>query len=474
MPSPLTIPLAADAAPEGALPPRPETLAETGLTAEIVAELLLKVLYARGTLGATQLSEIVGLSYLIVDEQMHELQQRRLVGVAGGTGRGRKTYRYELTTLGRSRAQEALAASQYVGPAPVPLEQYRAQVERQSRRGASISRDELREAFADLVLPPDLITALGPAVNSARAMLLYGGSGSGKTLIAETLAGALGGTIYVPYAVLLEGQIVSVYDPVYHHPPNDEGDGPGAAADPIWLREAEEADGETTEEDSVAWFEPVAGYDRRYARVRRPAVVTGGELSLEQLDLQQDPRTRLVQAPVQLKGNGGVLIIDDLGRHRVPARALLNRWLVPLEKRVDYLTLPTGEKVTVPFDCLVIFTTDMNLGAMLDSAFLRRIPYKIQVPTPTRAEWEEIFRRLCWAKRIPYRADAPERIFRDYYEGQGITPRSCHPRDLLECLCATASFVEVEPALTPDLVERVCSSFFVTVHGWVGAAAEEE
>jgi predicted ATPase with chaperone activity len=480
MPTALHVPAAAPAAPESAIPTPPETLAETGLPGEVVAELLLKALYGRGTVGATQLSEIVGLSYLIVDEQLHELQQRRQAGVVGGTGRGRKTYRYELTQAGRVRAQEALAASQYVGPAPVPLEQYLAQVERQSRRGSRITRDQLREAFADLVLSPEVIGALGPAVNSARALLLYGPSGSGKTLIAETLAAALGGTIYVPHAVLMEGQIVSVYDPVYHHPAAEEveeedGDEPvtPAWAAPEEVRD-EPADAEEAgeEEPAVAWFVPVVGYDRRYVRVKRPAVVTGGELSLEQLDLQQDPRTHLVQAPVQLKANGGVLIIDDLGRHRVPARSLLNRWLVPLEKKVDYLTLPTGEKVTVPFDCLVIFTTDMNLGAMLDSAFLRRIPFKIRMPEPTRAQWEEIFRRQCWEKRVPYRADAPDRVFHDYYEGRGIAPRSCHPRDLLECLCATASFLGVEPALSPDLLEQVCESYFVTVSGWEGAVAE--
>ncbi len=463
-----TAPAVARPSSASATPPPPETLADTGLSSGLVIELLLKALYHRGSVVATELAEILGLSYLIVDDLLLDLQHHRLLHVQGGKEGGRKSYRYELTEAGRIRAREAFAVSQYVGRAPVPLEQYTACVEAQSWRSFQVTRARIQEAFSQLVLDMPILEMLGPAVNTARAILLYGGSGNGKTLIAETLARVLGGAIYVPHALLVEGQIVSLYDPVHHQLANDEEqEAEHRAPRPAWLPE-----GEKLSEETVAWFAPADTYDSRYMRVKRPAVLTGGELTLEQLDLRRDPKTNVLQAPVQLRANGGVLIIDDLGRQRVPAHSLLNRWLVPLEKRVDHLTLPTGETVPVPFDCLVIFATDMDLEAMVDGAFLRRIPYKIQVTGPTRLQWEEIFRLACQARGLTFRSRAVDYVFDEYYHRRAISPRACHSRDLLDCLVGTAHYLEVEPALSDDLLERACGAYFTNVRGWNADARE--
>jgi hypothetical protein len=241
----------------------------------------------------------------------------------------------------------------------------------------------------------------------------------------------------------VDGQIMVLYDPVYHHPPTDGSDKePGLTLDSIWVG----ADGE---------------YDRRYIRVKRPVVLTGGELTLDQLDLEYDYQTKMYQAPFQMKANGGVLIVDDFGRQRVPPRDLLNRWIVPLEKRVDFLTLHTGNKFPVPFDCLLIFATNIAPSELVEEAFLRRIHYKIRAESPTRTEYERIFERCCAGAGIAYHPEAVEQVYRDFYGVYSIAPRGCHPRDLIDHLGDIARFLEQEPSLSRDLVERSCKSYFL-------------
>jgi predicted ATPase with chaperone activity len=380
------------------------------------------------------------LPFALVDEELLTLQQRRFIEVRGTTGPNRASYLFDLGGAGRDRAKEALDASQYVGPAPVPLAQYSKWIEAQSIQNAHVTQQSLRAGFSHLVLNESMFEILGPAVNSSKSIFLYGHPGNGKTAIAEAISEMLGGTLYLPYAVDIDGQIMLVYDPVHHEVVESPDDAMGR--DALWIRSG-------------------PGYDRRYARVRRPVVLTGGELTLDQLDLRYDHFTKLYQAPFQVKANGGVLIVDDFGRQRVPPRDLLNRWIVPLEKHVDYLTLHTGGKFPVPFDCLLIFATNLDPAELVEEAFLRRIHYKIPVVDPTRDQYEEIFRRCCQNAGLGYNAETVNYIFDEFYQKRGIRPRGCHPRDLLAHVGDIAKYRELTPELTIDLMARACESYFL-------------
>jgi hypothetical protein len=423
------------------LPFPPESTADTGLTPESIIELLLKTLYVQGARSGQGLVDAICLPFPIVDEQLLQLQHQRLIEVKRTAGAGRGGYIFDLTSAGSDRAREAMASGQYVGPAPVTLEYYRSWIEQQSIRNLHVTRERLLGAFGHMVLDPEFIESFGPAVNSAKSLFIFGDSGNGKTVIAEALARLLGGAFYLPYAVDIGGQIMVVYDPVYHRPASGDETG-GGTNGPEWLREVPE-------------------YDRRFARVERPVVLTGGELTLEQLDLQYDRDTKMYQAPFQVKANGGVLILDDFGRQRVPPRDLLNRWILPLEKRIDFLTLHTGAKFPVPFESLLIFATNLDPDDLVEEAFLRRIHYKVRAQGPSRQQYEEIFRRCASGRGLTYQPEAVAQVYRDFYDARGIAPRGCHPRDLVDHVCDIARFLEVEPALSSDLLERACRSYFL-------------
>lgn len=436
------------------VPPVPTTLAKAGLSAEQLADLIVKMLYVQGARSGQQLCDAIRLPFPILDDRLLDLQQRMFVEVRAARGTGRGGYIFDLTGHGRERAREAMETNQYVGPAPVPLEQYRAWVEAQTIRRVTVTRDRIRAGFSHLVLDGRFLEQLGPAINSAKSMFLYGESGNGKTNLAESIARLLGGDIFVPYAVLVDGHIMVIHDAGYHRArmePDAEPPGEG----PLWLRAA-----------------PV--YDRRFAHVSRPVVFTGGELTLHQLDLEYDVHTKIYQAPFQVKANGGVLIIDDLGRQRVEPRDLLNRWIVPLEKRVDFLTLHTGHKFPVPFDCLVIFATNLDPNDLMDEAFLRRIHYKIHVPSPSYGEYEQIFRRCCVGRQIPFHADRVRYIYERFYERLAIAPRGCHPRDIIDHVCDSARYLESELELTEDLLDRACSTYFLDMPEPGGAPSGAE
>jgi predicted ATPase with chaperone activity len=422
------------------VPPVPDSLADTGLLADAVRDLILKTLYVQGGRTGHHLTEFLKLPFALVDEELLTLQQRRFVEVRGTTGPNRASYLFDLAVAGRDRAKEALEASRYVGPAPVPLTQYSAWTQAQSIQNAHITEESLRAGFSHLVLNHSLFDMLGPAVNSSKSIFLYGDPGNGKTAIAEAISRMLGGELYLPYAVDIDGQIMLVHDPVHHRDAENEAE--VVETDALWLRSG-------------------PGHDRRYAKVKRPVVVTGGELTLDQLDLRYDPFTKLYQAPFQVKANGGVLIIDDFGRQRVPPRDLLNRWIVPLDKRIDYLTLHTGGKFPVPFDCLLIFATNLEPTELVEEAFLRRIHYKVPVVDPTRAEYEEIFRRYCVAGGLSYDSDSVAHIFTEFYEKLGIPARGCHPRDLIGHVGDIAKYRQIAPRLTIEMVDQACRSYFL-------------
>lgn len=447
--------------PEGHdAPPVPEALEEVGLSRESIAGLLLKTLYVQGARTGREIRGEVKLPFGLVDEILLDLQQRQFVEVRGTPGHGRGGYLFALTTEGRERAREELETSRYVGPAPVPLRQYREWTAGESVSEVHISRDKLADASGHVVVDDEVLDLLGPAVNSAKSIFLYGASGNGKTLIAEMIAGLFRGPMFVPYAIDVSGEIVVVYDPVHHGDPLPEPDAEPASSG------LDEGDGR---EPTLA--SPPA-HDPRYARVRRPVVITGGELTLDQLDLRYDPLTRVYQAPLQMKASGGVFVVDDLGRQRVPPRQLLNRWIVPLEKRQDYLTLHSGKKFPVPFDCLVVFSTNIDPEELVEEAFLRRIHYKIFVSDPSRDQYRELFRRECEERGIPFRPDAPEYVRREYYEKRGIPPRSCHPRDIVEHVSDVAAFAGAAPTLTEEFLRQACATYFVSTENGTPPAGE--
>lgn len=447
MSSPQALPAEPTVAPRDepvpSIPRPPETLAETGLSEEAVIELLLKIFYVQGAQTGREVADAVHLPFHIVDDLLLALQQRRIAEVLRTEGHGRAAYVYDLTGSGRERARDALEASKYVGPAPVSLEDYKDWIMHQSVRSVRIGRDRVREGFSDLVLTEETLESLGPAVNSARSLFLHGEPGNGKTAIAERIAAMVGGSVFVPYAVDIDGETMLVYDPV-HHRKVDE-DEPGEVGGSRFLR-----------------AEPP--WDQRYARVHRPTVFVGGELTLDQLDLQYDSFAKFYQAPFQLKASGGVLIIDDFGRQRMRAGDLLNRWIVPLEKEVDFLSLHTGVKFPVPFDTLLIFATNLDPADLVDEAFLRRINFKLKIEGPDRENFERIFRDVCSAQEIEFDGAAVERIYERFYDRFGIHPRGCHPRDLIQHVQAVARYEGVPVALSQNFIDRACRSYFVVMN----------
>ncbi len=422
------------------IPPVPRTLRETGLTDDAIVDFILKTLYVQGTRTGQALADFLCLPFELLDQLLLTLQQRRFIEVRGAGAQSRSSYVFEATSAGRERAREALEANQYVGPLPVPLAEYRRWIERQTIQHVHVDRAAVRLGFQKMVLDEDLMDTLGPAINSAKSLFLFGDPGNGKTLIADCIATMFGGSLFVPYAVDIGGQVMLVFDPVYHHPIE------AAAPDPTSI-----------------WRSTELEFDRRFAQVRRPVVIAGGELTLEQLDLQYDIDTKMYQAPFQVKANGGILIIDDFGRQRVPPRELLNRWIVPLEKRTDFLSAHTGNKFPVPFDCLLIFATNLNPSDLVEEAFLRRIHYKLHVRSPNREQYEEIFRRVGSAMGVPYEKEAIDFIYHEFYGRRGIPPRACHPRDILEHVCDTARFNSVQPTLDIELVRVSANSYFLDV-----------
>lgn len=427
--------------PEPFLPPVPSTMKDLGVSPDFITDLILKMLYVQGARAGHELTEALKIPFSFVDDLLMELQHRYIVQVRGTTSPSRPGYLFDLVNAGRERAREALSSSQYVGPMPVPLAQYQQAALAQSSRLAKVTHQMVRDGFRALVVGDEVLEMLGPAINAGRSLFLYGAPGNGKTVISEAVAGMLGGAIYIPHAIEVEGQILNFFDPVHHRP------------DPIQP--------EVQEDAAFSVLRPRDVHDRRFVRIHRPIVLTGGELTIDQLDLRYDPVAKMYQAPFQTKANGGVLILDDFGRQRAATKDLLNRWIVPLEKRVDYLTLHTGGKFPVPFDVLVVFATNLSPADLVDEAFLRRLQYKIRVPGPTRAQYAEIFARCCAERQVQYHERAVGHVYTAYYERLGIPVRACHPRDLLDHFVALAEFLSVPRQLTLDLLDRACQSYFV-------------
>lgn len=425
-------------------PSAPETLQQAGLTLGFLNDLILRTLYTRGGQLGLDLARQLCLPFKVIEDSLRFLKDEKCVEVAGGDLIGRVSYRFNLTELGRRRAQDAMKICAYVGPAPVPLEDYVEQTYRQAVTGINVTPEALRAAFTHLVIKDELFDAIGPSIVSGKSMFIYGPPGNGKTSIARAIGefmDASGGEIYVPYAFLAENSIITVFDQAVHQP----------------------VDTDQTEaiEDNEATIRRLlnsGAVDPRWVHVRRPVVVTGGELNLEMLDLRYNSDANYYQAPLHLKANGGVFLIDDFGRQLVSPRELLNRWILPLEDRHDYLTVASGKKFEVPFEQLIIFSTNLDPKDLVDDAFLRRIRHKVAVEAPTREVYERIFNSV--ARRLGMNAcpEAVDYLYERYYSRQR-SPRASDCRDLLEIVQAICRFRKQPVQLTRELIAQAASSF---------------
>jgi len=414
--------------------PAPTTLEQTGLAPDQVEMLMVKTLYGGEMTGLT-VADRMRLPFQVIEPLLERARAERLIEVRGMAGSGTASYRFALTDLGRDRAQQYLATSQYCGPAPVPLAVYVDYTRQLAEARGFLDRGRLQSAFAHLVVGDDMLQQLGPAVNAGKSVFLYGPPGNGKTVLAEGMGRAIGGEMYVPHAIDVDGHIITMFDPTCHQPLE-----------------------EMTDRSSLV---ALVLDDRRWVRVRRPVVVVGGELTLDQLDLRYNQLSRFYEAPIQLKANGGVFLVDDFGRQRMRPDDLLNRWIVPLESRVDYLTLHTGKKFQVPFDVLTMFATNLDPSSLADEAFLRRIPYKIAVGNPTVDQFTQIFEMNCRTRRLPFHHVMVAYLYRRHYLPIGRALRACHPRDLLDQIIALCRYRGIEPAVTRELIDAACASYFV-------------
>ena len=383
-------------------PKSPGSIAATGLTAEEIEKLILKFMSARGSATGREVAAQICMPYGIVESIIKRLRAEMLVTLKGAAEAG--DYEFVLTDNGRNLAAEHVRDCSYFGAAPVCLRDYLESMAAQSVARQEVAVEDLHRAFDDLVINKRMLDRLGPAINSGRGMFLFGEAGNGKTSIAERVTSAFGSSIWIPRALGIDGEIVRLFDPGIHTEIKAEDTGSLLMDDEI---------------------------DRRWVHIERPTVIVGGELTMDDLEVTQNPTTRICEAPVQLKSNCGTLVIDDFGRQRMPVDELLNRWIVPLEKRYDFLNLPSGKKIQVPFDQLIIFSTNLEPKDLVDGAFLRRIPYKIQVPDPNREEFTKIFGILAPLMGFEFLPDVVDRLIERHFIPNGRPFRSCQPRDLL-------------------------------------------
>jgi energy-coupling factor transporter ATP-binding protein EcfA2 len=410
------------------IPPIPKDIPETGLELDLIVELTLKNILHLGNFRLPQAANLLKLPNGIVEKALDELRQKRFVEVSKADQLAKLTYHYRVTDDGKRRGAELLEVCRYVGPAPVLLDEYRQMVASQTVKTILVNPPCVEQAFAGLIVNCSLLKRLGPAVSSGKAIFLYGPPGNGKTTIAETIGKIMPDDIFVPYAILVGAEIVTVFDPVNHV--------------------------------TVAPVESEEPYDQRWAKIRRPVIMTGGELTLRMLDLEFNPVAKFYDAPLQMKANNGLFIVDDFGRQQMAPDKLLNRWIVPLERRTDFLSMQSGMKFEIPFDQLVIFSTNLEPRTLVDEAFLRRIRYKIKIDHPSREEYTEIFKKVCASHQVEFKPAVFDFLLQRYQQ-QGVRLNACHPRDLLDQIIDVSHYQCEPPEMTIDSVTAAWENYFV-------------
>jgi predicted ATPase with chaperone activity len=418
------------------VPPLPQSIEQTGISEGFIDDLILKTLYARGETIGRDLAGALGLKFSLIEPRVEFLKSQRLILVKGSLGFGSVSAAFAMSEGGRTRVRECLEQNQYVGPSPVPIDQYVTAVRNQRLKSGWLTLETLKHAYRGMIVSADVLGQIGPAVNSGKSLLIYGQPGNGKTFLAEALCSVNESPIYVPYAIEYHGNIIKVFDPIHH----------------TRMEEREDLASSVTSE---------ARYDSRWARCRRPFIITGGELSISMLDLGYNSISKVYDAPFHLKANNGIYLIDDFGRQKSSPAELLNRWIVPMDRRVDYLSFHTGGKIEVPFEAFVIFSTNLQPEQLGDEAFLRRIHYKLLMRSPVQQEFVEIFGAYCASQHLQCSEALVGQFIEKHYTRSGKRFRRCHPRDVISHAIDLIAFEQLPLELTDGLLDRAFESCFV-------------
>jgi len=426
---------AASPSPAPFIPKVARTLAETGLTSSLFEHLVFNILYSRGSMSGGSIANALGVEFSVLEVLMTDLKTRYAVEVKSSEGFGLASSLFALSEMGRKRAREYFEINQYAGPAPVPLNQYQDAVTAQRLTTGWLTKDMLDAAYKNAVVEPEVLEQIGPAANSGRSLLIYGMPGNGKTFMAEALLNLLTAEIFIPYAVEHQGTITQVFDALYHKRSTSDG-----------------------------FVESLVSknrhYDGRWAQCQRPFLTSGGELGLDMLELRLNHATRVYYAPFHIKANNGIYLIDDFGRQRMTPTELLNRWIVPMESRIDHLDLAAGGKLSMPFEMFLVFSTNLKPADLGDEAFLRRIQYKMFVKNPNAAEFRDLFRMYSSKQGLDCPIPLLDKLIHERYERTGKPLRRCHPRDILLHVTDLIEYLRLPNLITEDLLNRAFDSCF--------------
>ena len=409
------------------VPPVPESIADTGIAGSLIDHLILKYLYFRGELVGRDIANLLGFQFSLIDEALETMKRQHFVGVKKSLGMGNSSGVFVLTESGRNLARECLENNQYAGPAPVPLYQYTEVVRRQKLKSNWLNPVSLQRAFKHLVVEPDIMSQIGPAVNASKSFLIYGQPGNGKTALAEALFRVETEPIYMPYAVECQGNIIQIYDPIYHQKIEDE-------------------------ETVMSALSTDLPHDSRWFKCRRPFIITGGELTLDMLDLSFNKHSKVYDAPFQLKANNGIYLIDDFGRQKASPAEILNRWIVPMEERLDHFSIGGGAYFSVPFDVVLVFSTNLNAESLVDDALRRRLGYKIPFGPISPDLYRQIWQRNCAALQLPFQSELVDFAIEELHRQRGVELLPVHPRDLLNMIVDRLRYEEHDAVVDREML----------------------